>query len=100
MELTYGVTQTNWTKINDYNIKTNRCKTVKQYRELNEGSPTTIRRVYRIHQFQGNIRFRLTLRAILQLIRQRSDRDCTRYYYIAGLKQSLVNTKSEIQETI
>ena len=37
MELTYIESQANWTKINDYNIKTNWCKKVKkvkQYREL------------------------------------------------------------------
>ena len=39
---------------------------------------TTIRRVYSVHPFQGEIRFRLTLRVILQLIRQRNDGDCTR----------------------
>ena len=37
MEITYSEAQTKWTKINDYNMKTNRCKKVKkvkQYREL------------------------------------------------------------------
>ena len=46
--------------------------------KINEGSPTTSRRVYNVHPFQGDIGFRLTLRVILQLIRQRSDGDCTR----------------------
>ena len=67
----------NRTKINDYNITTNWCKKVNES-GINEGSPTTIRRVYGVHTFQGEIKFRLTLRVISQLIRQRSDGDCTR----------------------
>ena len=35
---------------------------------INVGSPTTIRRVCNVHPSQGDIRFRLTLRVILQLI--------------------------------
>ena len=61
MELTYDVTQTNWTKINDYDINTNWCKKVKKVKAIS-------RRVYSVHTSQGEIRFRLTLRIILQLI--------------------------------
>ena len=42
----------------------------------------TIGRVYSVHPSQGEIKFRLTLRVILQLIRQQSDRDCTRSFKI------------------
>ena len=35
---------------------------------INKGSSTTIGRVYSVHPSQGNIRFRFTLRVILQLI--------------------------------
>ena len=75
--------QKNCSKVNDYNIKTNWYKKVEQktytkISRINEGSPTTIGRVYSVHLSQGEIRFRLTIRVILQLILQRSDGDCAR----------------------